>query len=98
MAALASTTGDSSCPTVVDSLKQPGAIFTSSYEEEKRAMEMAIDWIEQHCEQNQKIAIFTDSQSLCTALLGLLPILRPDSGKNKHCELSPYLSMDIGTL
>ena len=39
------TTGQPSCPTVINSIKQTGALFTSSYEEEKRALEMAIEWI-----------------------------------------------------
>lgn len=70
------TTGDPSCPTVVDSIETQGALFTCSYEEEKRALEMAIVWIQNHPEcVNQTIAIFTDSQSLCMALLGSSPYL-----------------------
>ena len=70
------TTGDPSCPTVVDSIETQGALFTCSYEEEKRALEMAIVWIQNHPEcVDQTIAIFTDSQSLCMALLGSSPYL-----------------------
>ena len=86
------TTGDHACPTVVDSIKQSGALFTSSYEEEKRALEMAIDWINNHCEcQNQKIAIFTDSQSLCTALLGSSPYL--DRIRNQINTVNSHLTI-----
>ena len=63
------TTGDPSSPTVIESLYEKGAQYTCSYEEEKRAMELAIDWVDTQCDPTHRVSIFTDSQSLCMALL-----------------------------
>ena len=53
---------------------------------------MAIDWINNHCEcQNQNIAIFTDSQSLCTALLGSSPYL--DRIRNQINTVNSHLTI-----
>ena len=38
-------------------------------------MQMAVHWINQHLDQSTSVAIFTDSQSLCMALLGSSPDL-----------------------
>ena len=38
-------------------------------------MQMAVDWINQHLDQSATVAVFTDSQSLCAALLGFSPSL-----------------------
>ena len=54
-----------------------GAALTCSFEEERRAMQMAVHWINQHLDQSTSVAIFTDSQSLCMALLGSSPDLAP---------------------
>ena len=40
-------------------------------------MQMAVHWINQHLDQSTSVAIFTDSQSLCMALLGSSPDLAP---------------------
>ena len=69
------TTGDPAAPNVVTTLQDRGAALTCSYEEERRAMQLAVDWINQHLDQSTSVAIFTDSQSLCMALLGSSPDL-----------------------
>ena len=69
------TTGDPAAPDVVDTLYDRGAALTCSYEEERRAMQLAVDWINQHLVQSTSAAIYTDSQSLCMALLGSSPDL-----------------------
>ena len=38
--------------------------YTCSYDEEKRAMVQAIDWVHHHCESIEKVAIFTDVRKL----------------------------------
>ena len=37
----------------------------------------ATDWVSKHLEHTQSAAVFTDSQSLCTALVGNSPALDP---------------------
>ena len=69
------TTGDPSAPTVVHVIKEKGARFTCSYEEEVRALEIALDWATEECSETDSIAVFTDSQSLCEGLLGTSPRL-----------------------
>ena len=69
------TTGDPAAPDVVATLQDRGAPLTCSYEEERRAMQLAVDWIDQHLDQSTSANIFTDSQSLCMALLGSSPDL-----------------------
>jgi ribonuclease HI len=64
------TTGDQLNPVVVTKLLKRGAPLTSSYDEELRAMQMSLDWIDQHLDASKSVAIFTDSQSLCMALVG----------------------------
>ena len=64
------TFGDPEKPTVIDTLTKKGSALTSSYSEEHAAMHLALDWIEEHCKQGTRVAIATDSQSLCEALLG----------------------------
>ena len=46
-----------------------GARFTCSYEKEKRALEVVVHWLQTGVGQNSSVAVFTDSQSLCVALL-----------------------------
>ena len=63
------TTGSASDLTVLHSFLVKGAAFTSSYEEEVRAAERAMDWIlNQDQYFGKKIVLATDSQSLCCAL------------------------------
>ena len=50
-----------------------GAPFTSSFEEECQALELAITWIQENCGSSSRPLIVTDSQSLCKALLGYDP-------------------------
>ena len=62
------STGDPSELITNDTLKVKGAKFTSSYEEEVRAMERAAEWIAENTEEADTVVIGTDSQSLCQAL------------------------------
>jgi ribonuclease HI len=64
------TVGDPENPTVVDTLMKKGSVITCSFNEEATAMDVALDWIEEHCVESTRVAICTDSQSLCEALLG----------------------------
>ena len=64
------TFGDPGDPTVVDTLTKKGSKITCSFNEEATAMDMALDWIEDHCSGSTRVAICTDSQSLCEALVG----------------------------
>ena len=47
-----------------------GARFTCPYEEEKKALEEAVHWLQTSVPHSSSVAVFTDSQSLCIALLG----------------------------
>ena len=47
-----------------------GSNLTSSYGEEFTAMEMALEWVEEHCSDTTMVFIATDSQALCQALTG----------------------------
>ena len=85
------TNGDTAEPTVIENIHIKGALYTCSYDEEKRAMVHAIDWIHHHCESTQKVAIFTDSQSLCMALLGSTPNL--DTLRKKICDVKCHLTI-----
>ena len=72
-AAAVITTGNPRHPTVSETLTKRGAIYTSSYEEEVRAMETAVGWLEES--RPASALIITDSQSLCEALQGYEPEL-----------------------
>ena len=50
-----------------------GAPFTSSFEEECQALELAVNWIKANCNAASRPLIITDSQSLCRALEGVNP-------------------------
>ena len=63
-------TGEIDKPTIIDTLLERGAPLTCSFEEERRAMQMALMWVEKHLTADNSVAVFTDSQSLCMALLG----------------------------
>ena len=69
-AGLVVTTGEMENPTIIDTRLERGAPLTCSFEEEKRAMQMALSWIEKHLTAENSVAVFTDSQSLCMALIG----------------------------
>ena len=64
------TRGSPISPRVVKTIRRRGARFTCSYEEEKRALEEKVHWLQTGVSQNSSVAVFTDSQSLCIALLG----------------------------
>jgi ribonuclease HI len=67
------TRGDPANPTIVTRLQERGATYTCSFEEEKRAMQMAMEWMAAHLDATNSAAIFTDSQSLCMALVSTSP-------------------------
>ena len=56
-----------------ETILERGAAFTSSYEEEKAALGLAISWISDNCDPSSRPLIVTDSQSLCKALMGYDP-------------------------
>ena len=62
--------GNPERPTVIKTMKSKGATFTSSYDEEVRAMGLGLDWIEANVTRKIKVCIVTDSQSLCQAIPG----------------------------
>ena len=62
------TEGDPETPQILDTIKEKGALFTCSYEEEVQAMLEATEWISQNCIGEESILICSDSQSLCMAL------------------------------
>ena len=67
--AMVVTQGDPENPVTIDNMKTKGRILTSSYEEEKEAMDSAIKWLEKNTvEEHDKVLICTDSQSLTAAL------------------------------
>ena len=68
------TEGYPTSPKVVKTILQKCARFTCSYEEEKRALEEAV---QTGVPQNSSVAVFTDSQCLCAALLGKSTGLEP---------------------
>ena len=71
------TFGDPTSPT----LTKKGSNLTSSYGEEFTAMEMALDWVEEHCSDTTMVVIATDSQSLCQALTGFGQEIRELRGR-----------------
>ena len=77
-------------PAVIRTLKQKGARFTSSYDEEVRAMGLALDWIETNYNRKINICIVSDSQSLCQAIPGDDPELDAMRSRfrNLKCQLS----------
>ncbi len=60
------TEGDPANPTTLLTKQQRGAAFTSSYDEKKAAMRMALEWL---LPSHAAAAICTDSQSLLKAIL-----------------------------
>ncbi len=59
------TEGDPANPTNLLTKQRRGAAFTSSYDEEKAVMRMALEWLRP---LHAAVAICTDSQSLLRAL------------------------------
>ena len=71
-AAAVVTRGDPSHPVVLETLMKRGAAITLSFDKEDRAINIAIDYLSTFVIglNANRIAIVTDSQSLCAALLG----------------------------
>ena len=57
-------------PPTSETLMAKGAHFTSSFEEECTALELALQWIRDNCDSSSRPLIVTDSQSMCRALVG----------------------------
>ena len=51
--------GDPESPTVIDTMMKRGSALRSSYNEEHTAIHIALDWIEEYCVQESKVAIVT---------------------------------------
>ena len=66
---------DPSRSTIVETIKVLGAPLICSFEEERRAIQRAVEWIEEHLSNSDSAAIFTDSKSIYTALSGTSPAL-----------------------
>ena len=60
-------------PQRTETILKKGAVFTSSFEEECAALELAITWITENCHSRTRVIILTDSQSLCKSILGYDP-------------------------
>jgi ribonuclease HI len=60
---------------VADVILKRGRVLTCSYEEEKEALELVLNWIDETGIEDKAVLIATDSQSLCQALLGSDPEL-----------------------
>ena len=70
---MVATEGDPEDPQVLDTIERKGALYTCSYEEEVEAMKAASEWIVENCEEEERILICTDCQSLCMALRSYNP-------------------------
>ena len=62
------TTGPAASPVVTNTMRSRGGRFTNSYEKEKRAMLMAVNWILEHRPCADTL-VCSDSQSLLTSLV-----------------------------
>ena len=67
-AAVVITTGPAANPVVSDTLKSRGGRYTCSYEEERRAMVMATEWIKENRPDGDTV-ICSDSQSLLKSMV-----------------------------
>ena len=85
------TTGNPANPTVVATLYDKGAKFTCSYDEEQHAMELAVKWMEDNLSATDKVVVFTDSKSICTALTSTSPGL--DMLRSRMANLQPSLTI-----
>ena len=73
-AAAVVTRGSPLQPDVVTTIKTKGRTFTSSYEEEAAAMESALSWTLTNANHHSiTILFYTDSKSLCEALISSHP-------------------------
>ena len=73
-AAAVVTRGSPLQPDVVTTIKTKGLTFTSSYEEEAAAMESALSWTLTNANHHSiTILFYTDSKSLCEALISSHP-------------------------
>jgi len=57
-------------PPRTEIISRKGAAFTSSFEEEVQALISAAQWIKDNCVASSRPLIITDSQSVCSALVG----------------------------
>ncbi len=64
---MVATTGDPADPVIIHTSKARGAELTSSCEEEKAALLLALDWARANC-PTECISICSDSQSLLKAI------------------------------
>ena len=70
---------------LVTTLTDRDAALTYSYEEERKAMQLAVDWIKQHFNQSMYVALYTDM-----ALLGLSRPRHPPPLMNNTVAM-PYI-------
>ncbi len=63
---MAAIAGDSADPVIIHTCRARGAELTSSYEEEKAALLLTLDWARANCPA-KRISICSDSQSLLKA-------------------------------
>ena len=73
-------------PPRFETLLARGAAFTSSFEEECAALDLAILWIKDNCTPSSRPLIVTDSQSLCRALVGSDPAISPLRTRLEQCN------------
>ncbi len=66
-AAMVATLGNPADPVIIHTSKTRGAELTSSYEEEKATLLLALDWARANC-PTERISICSDSQSLLKAI------------------------------
>ena len=69
-AAAVITIGSAEQPQVVSKLLERGRSLTCSYEEEACALELAANWMIEHCSPTTQVLICTDSKSICQKLRG----------------------------
>ena len=69
-AAAVITIGSAEHPQVISKLMERGRTLTCSYEEEACALELAANWMLEHCSPTTQVLICTDSKSLCQKLRG----------------------------
>ena len=69
-AAAVVTIGTADAPIVITTLLERGGSLTCSYEEESTALELAANWMQEHCAQDSRVLICTDSKSICQKLNG----------------------------
>ena len=69
-AAAVITIGSAYDPRVIRTLHKRGGSLTCSYEEEATALELAANWMLEHCAKESRVLICTDSKSICQKLIG----------------------------